>query len=244
MALAAQSLVTIGRVLKLPESEYHHYDETSQKLHNIHLLNELHLHNESGQYLDFGMHTDDVQLEWVCCEYKGEELGMQKYLARKAYNSPVPRLVPHFGYVSLFPLFMQLFQPDDQRLAQQIELLQDPNLLWSSHGLRSLAKTSPFYNQKNTPDDPPYWRGAIWINMNFLALKSLHHYGGLDGPFKEKAMDAYVKLKRNLLRTVLVEYERTGYIWEQYHDVNGRGKGSHPFTGWSSLFVLIGKDSY
>ncbi|MCG8340144.1 MAG: hypothetical protein MI674_02570, partial [Cytophagales bacterium] len=159
-------------------------------------------------------------------------------------STPMPRFVPHFGYVSLFPLFMQLFDPDDIMLSNQIDLLQKPDLLWSDYGLRSLANSSSFYMQYNTPDDPPYWRGSIWINMNFLALRSLYKYSKMDGPFQEKVQQAYSQLKLNLLRTVVSEYIRTGYIWEQYNDRTGRGKGSHPFTGWSALIILIGNDLY
>lgn len=59
-------------------------------------------------------------------------------------------------------------------------------------------------------------------------------------------------LIRHLVATVLVasdslslthhtaqEYQLTGYVWEQYDPKTGKGKRSHPFTGWSALVINI-----
>ena len=40
------------------------------------------------------------------------------------------------------------------------------------------------------------------------------------------------------------EYMRTGYVWEQYNPITGKGQRSHPFTGWSALVVLIMAEHY
>lgn len=114
--------------------------------------------------------------------------------------------------------------------------------LWSDHGIRSLSTNSPFYRKSNTQDDPPYWRGAIWLNMNYLTVRSLRHYAShprTPPDVAAKANSLAVRLSQNLARTVLGELERTGFLWEQYDDVTGRGQRAHPFSGWTALISLL-----
>ena len=54
--------------------------------------------------------------------------------------------------------------------------LEDPSKLWTPFGLRSLSRSASLYGKRNTEHDAPYWRGPIWINVNFLAVRALHHY--------------------------------------------------------------------
>lgn len=54
-------------------------------------------------------------------------------------HSPIPPTHPgQFGYISLFPLLMRLVPPSSPVLGRQLELLRDPQRLWTDHGLRSL----------------------------------------------------------------------------------------------------------
>lgn len=112
---------------------------------------------------------------------------------------------------------------------------------------RSLSKSDPLYMKRNTEHDPPYWRGQIWINMNFLAVRALKHYSEVlpDGsPVKELSGALYNELRDNIINNIFSEYKRTGYIWENYNDKTGAGNGCHPFTGWSSLVVLLMSEQY
>jgi mannosyl-oligosaccharide glucosidase len=90
--------------------------------------------------------------------------------------------VQHVGYVSLFPLLLKLLPADAPQLGAILDALTDPAQLWSKHGLRSLSAADRFHGVENAPGDAPYWRGPIWVNLNYLALSGLHHYGQQRSP--------------------------------------------------------------
>jgi mannosyl-oligosaccharide glucosidase len=76
--------------------------------------------------------------------------------------------VCHLGYVSLMPFLVGLLEHDHLHLGKVLDVMRDERTLWSSYGLRSLSLSDEFYGK-----DENYWRGPIWVNINFLAIQRL-----------------------------------------------------------------------
>jgi hypothetical protein len=182
----------------------------------------------------------------------------------------------------MFPLFLALLPPSSPHLGPILDALRDPEQLWSPYGLRSLSASHP---QFGTGEN--YWKGPVWVQMNYLALRALYKvtclflmfqaesdskqkYAVEEGPYKARAQEIYQQLRKNIIDNVFKvgllaqfwtgldffwqEYERTGYVWEQYDALTGTGMRrlvpcilslpchlfgrSHPFTGWTSLVTL------
>jgi mannosyl-oligosaccharide glucosidase len=146
----------------------------------------------------------------------------------------------HAGYVSLFPFMLSLLPLDSPHLGPILDMLRDPEQLWSEYGIRSLSKSHPEFGQGEN-----YWKGPIWVQMNYMVLGALHNtYAREKGPFQARAKEMYEELRRNVVNNVFKEYQRTGYVWEQYDALTGEGRRSHPFTGWTSLITLILAEKY
>ncbi|CAG0894292.1 unnamed protein product, partial [Darwinula stevensoni] len=210
------------------------FQGTYHYLRDSKLLDSLYWSDEYGAFTDYGMHSENVQLQKPPLPYKNPNPDRVRVTLEPAKLTHVN----FFGYLNLFPFFLHLIEPNSPRLKKILDDLPNPSLLWTKHGLRSLAKSSNFYQRKNTDHDPPYWRGDIWMNMNFLALRALHHYANVPGPYKSQAQELYSKLRMNVIETIYNEYLRTGYFWERYSDKTGQGKGCSPFNGWTSLVLL------
>ncbi|KAJ8704064.1 hypothetical protein PYW07_013358 [Mythimna separata] len=238
MFAAADAMTTIADVLQRDSSKY---EATRDQLADEDLLNDLHWSSHTQTYADFGLHTDAVKL--VRQQPKSPNEGAR--VVRSVAAPPQPRLVTSaFGYVSLFPMLLKVLKPDSEKLGKILEDLDKPDLLWSPYGLRSLSKSAPLYMKRNTEHDPPYWRGQIWIPINYLALSSLKHYAKSDGPYRARAAELNARLRDNVVRNILNEYKRTGYLFEQYSGEDGKGSGCKPFNGWTALVVLIMADEY
>ena len=76
--------------------------------------------------------------------------------------------VCHKGYVSLIPFLVGLLEHDHQNMKSVLDLISRSDELFSPYGLRSLSLRDDFYGKNEN-----YWRGPVWINMNYLALIKL-----------------------------------------------------------------------
>uniref|UniRef100_A0AC34QKB8 Mannosyl-oligosaccharide glucosidase n=1 Tax=Panagrolaimus sp. JU765 TaxID=591449 RepID=A0AC34QKB8_9BILA len=200
-------------------------------------LNKHHWSEEKKAYFDYGKHSYNVDFEL-------EKVDRVTQISRSRTAKTPPKL--HFvddvfGYVNLFPFLLRLLPEDSEQLKYTLDAIKSQ--LWTDYGLRSLSPSSRYYMARNTADDPPYWRGQIWINLNYLALSALKHYSN-SGYHSQQAKQLYGELRENLMRNIHENYVHTGYFWEHYNDKTGNGGGSRPFTGWTSLIVNIITEKY
>ncbi|CAG4959178.1 unnamed protein product [Colias eurytheme] len=238
MFAAADAMVHIARVL---ERDTGKFEAIRDQLGDEDMLNQLHWSSHTETYADYGLHTDGVKLVRQVSKTPNEVTKV----VRSVTSPPQERLVTSaFGYISLFPMLLKVLSPKSVKLGKILDMLDKPDLLWSPYGLRSLSKSAPLYMKRNTEHDPPYWRGQVWININYLAVSALKHYASVEGPYAGKADDLHRRLKQNVVGNIINQYKRTGYLWEQYSDQDGKGSGCKPFTGWTALFVLIMADEY
>ncbi|XP_018320020.1 mannosyl-oligosaccharide glucosidase isoform X2 [Agrilus planipennis] len=241
IAIAADCMARLAYIL---ERDGFKYEQTAEYLSDNDLLDRLHWSDYAQIYADYGLHTDAVALKRPKPTPRSQT-PQNMELIRIVTKNPEYRLVDStFGYVSLFPFLLQLLDPNSPKLNKTMNDLRDPGLLWSNYGLRSLAKNAPLYMKRNTEHDPPYWRGQVWINVNFLAVRALNFYAKKEGAFQNEAKKIYAELRKNIINNVIKQYYGTGYVWEQYSDKTGQGSGCRPFTGWSALTVLLMGESF
>jgi hypothetical protein len=91
--------------------------------------------------------------------------------------------------------------------------------------------TIPSYDtQKEGFRRENYWRGPVWININWMLLQGLRRYG-----FNQKA--------DSLARDILQLPIRFGFN-EYYDSFDGRGYGSKDFSWTASLFIDTAYETY
>jgi mannosyl-oligosaccharide glucosidase len=169
-----------------------------------------HWDEESGAYFDYYFDENGC-LAVVFISYL-TLLGRKKFVKR-------------LGYPSFCPLTLKLLDHSSSKIQSLANVLFKKDLLWSPFGIRSLSAKDSLFGTKED-----YWRGAIWMNMNFLFLDSLKHYG-----FEEQ----HKELSTSILNNLVLQWEKTGTLWEQYDSQTGTGRRNGAFTGWTSLVALF-----
>lgn len=144
----------------------------------------------------------------------------------------------HAGYISILPFALKLMPKDSPKLEQIVSLLSDSSKLFSEYGILSLSRDDEYFGK-----DENYWRGPIWMNINYLVLEALKFYYpevvSKDKKALTPAKKLYQALKQNLIDTVFHNWKKTGYCYEQFNPNTGKGQGIEHFTGWTALIVNV-----
>ncbi|KAF8821978.1 mannosyl-oligosaccharide glucosidase [Cardiosporidium cionae] len=131
-----------------------------------------------------------------------------------------------------------------------LKYVVDENFLFSPHGLRSLSKSDSHFH---TGED--YWRGNIWVNVNFLFLRGFMLYYDSSFPPDESSgtddfhlalnfKSSYRAVRSRLVQTILSSFDNQETFFEHYNEKTGRGGGAKSFTGWTTTFLLIIHELY
>ena len=60
-----------------------------------------------------------------------------------------------------------------------------------------------------------------------------------EGGDAERLTRLYAQLREAVVGVVYDNYQRKGFLYENYNSTTGEGRGSHPFTGWTALVVSL-----
>jgi mannosyl-oligosaccharide glucosidase len=154
---------------------------------------------------------------------------------RKEFKEKKEIFSPHIGYVNLYPLAFGILKIEDPAFKMILHYLKTEDELFSDYGIRSLSKSDLLYH---TGED--YWRGNIWININYMVLRGLYKFY-LDD---QEAKTIYTTLRENLVKNVFTQWRKEHTFFEQYSDINGKGLKSRNFNGWTSLILNIITERY
>jgi alpha,alpha-trehalase len=139
------------------------------------------------------------------------------------------------AWSNFLPLIDGVLPREEGRRMIQLYLL-NPMQMRSDHGIRSLSRFNPAYNNQAIINPYSNWRGPIWINANFLDWIALRRYG-----FDEEAKWLAVTLAADVHRDI----EKWGSMHEDYDAETGDGLAPTPqespggkfagFVGWNLL---------
>jgi len=140
---------------------------------------------------------------------------------------------------NLIPLYAQM--ADRKRAIDMIKkyLLHEKHF-WSPYGIRSLSKSSPYYNNAIFGNPPRFgehhrmtnsnWQGPVWTLLNYFMFHALIHYG-----FKKEAEELVDKTMFLLASSL----EKIGSFTENYDAETGQPLFAPGYGSWNILMDMM-----
>eukprot|EP00914_Ancora_sagittata_P025852 GHVO01051104.1.p1 GENE.GHVO01051104.1~~GHVO01051104.1.p1 ORF type:complete len:274 (+),score=58.05 GHVO01051104.1:40-822(+) len=124
---------------------------------------------------------------------------------------------PHIGYPSLLPFALGIHTAPSVDAQELYKGVMGGGML-GAFGVRSLSSADKLYR-----GGEDYWRGSVWMNVNYLIARMLP------------------SISSRLVNTC-INASSSSYpvLYESYDDQSGDGKGVYPFTGWTACVFLLG----
>lgn len=127
-------------------------------------------------------------------------------------------------YVYVAPNFLPLYAgiPSEDRAQRMVDRLQNTGFSLGGENIIPVPSYDP-YGFGFSPDR--YWRGPVWININWLLMRGLERYG-----FDEQAAN---------LRQAIIRLCRDEGFHEYFDPKSGAGEGSVLFSWTAALLIDV-----
>lgn len=125
------------------------------------------------------------------------------------------KLLKQSSIATLLPLYAGTVSK--QRAAELVALIENEHLYGTAYPLPTAPVSSPRF------DEDRYWQGPSWINMNWLIIDGLEHYGYSD--------------HAAALRETTLEMVENGGFYEYFNTKSGAPLGTPDFS-WTAALAL------
>lgn len=197
---------------------------------NTYILREYKAMNILAKFLE--KHADQTEFEK---HYEAVKNNILKHLwndeDKVFYNlsTETGKHIKRISFSNFVPLFEELATLKNGQESIKRYLLNSEEM-WSNHGMRTLSKKDPEYNNVNRIKPYSNWQGPIWPIANYLYIQALNQYD-----FQEEALEAAVIITK----LVLADIEKTGGMHENYDAENGEPLAAPNFVSWNLLLNNI-----
>jgi len=107
-----------------------------------------------------------------------------------------------------------------EQAERMVKILTNPEIFWTKYPMPCVGANEPAHN----PND--YWRGPVWINLNWITILGLEKYG-------------YRDLARELRSKSLELIGTNAVPCEYYNPHTGAGLGARNYMWTGALYVVM-----
>ncbi len=158
--------------------------------------------------------------------YEMERIWDDEFGAYLNYRTDVDSLSSRVSPTLFYPMLADVTNID--RAEKIVGHFYDSTKFHGEWMLPSTTRDDPLFERQR------YWKGAIWPPLNFLTYLSLRKAG---------FYNAAAELSDKSLTLIMTEWERKGYVSENYSSITGTGDdkrlSSDRFHSWGALFGIM-----